>query len=248
MIPKIIHYCWLSGDPFPKDIQKYMNTWKKRLPDYQFILWDTHRFDINSSKWVKQAYENKKYAFAADYIRLYALFYYGGIYLDTDIEVLKSYNPLLNKKIMLGFDYTSEFCEVATWGAEKGLNCIKVLLDYYDKASFVKLDGTFEMEPMPKVVRRILMREGFTFRKVDSIKEIDSIANDKCIPVYPREWFCPLEWYTFKIHKTTETYSIHRFKGAWQSDEVKKERAILSKLGPYIPSLWRKVQKWFHLK
>lgn len=246
MIPKIIHYCWLSGEPFPKDILYFLNTWKKKLPDYEFVLWDTKRFDINSSVWVKQAFENKKYAFAADYIRLYALYHYGGIYLDTDIEVLKSYTPLLEHKMMLGLDYTNECCEVATWGAEKGLDCMKSLLEYYDNKSFVKSDGTFDMEPMPKVVKRVLLEKGYNFINVKSKEEVNKITDEKQIPVYPHDWFCPLEWYTFKLHKTKNTYSIHRFKGAWLSDSMRKERAFLSKLGPYLPAIIRKLQRWFN--
>ena len=103
MIPKIIHYCWLSDDPVPSDLQKYMRTWKEKLPDYEFMKWDFNRFDKQSSKWVAQAFDNKKYAFAADYIRLYALYNYGGIYLDMDVEVLKSYNPFLCLNTMLGW-------------------------------------------------------------------------------------------------------------------------------------------------
>lgn len=90
MIPKIIHYCWLSNDPIPADMQRYIESWKKFLPDYEFMLWNFSRFDINSSDWVKEAFKNKKYAFAADYIRLYALYNYGGIYMDMDVEVLET--------------------------------------------------------------------------------------------------------------------------------------------------------------
>lgn len=82
MIPKIIHYCWLSNDPLPSNFIKYLNGWKQLMPDYEFMLWNFDRFDKNSSNWVKEAFDNKKYAFAADYIRLYALYNYGGIYLD----------------------------------------------------------------------------------------------------------------------------------------------------------------------
>ena len=98
MIPKIIHYCWLSGDEIPEKLQLCMASWKKFLPEYEFMLWDLDRFDINQILWTKQAFESKKYAFAADYIRLYAIYTYGGIYLDMDVEVLKSFNPLLNRK------------------------------------------------------------------------------------------------------------------------------------------------------
>lgn len=96
MIPKIIHYCWLSNDPIPEKLQEYMKSWKEKLPDYEFKLWNFDCFDINSSQWVKEAFEAKKYAFAADYIRLYAVYNYGGIYMDMDVEVIKSFNPLLN--------------------------------------------------------------------------------------------------------------------------------------------------------
>ena len=104
MIPKIIHYCWLSNDPIPEDLSRYMKTWKQKLPDYEFMLWDFNRFDKNNSQWVKEAFEHKKYAFAADYIRLYALYHYGGIYLDMDVEVLKTFTPFLSLRTMIGFE------------------------------------------------------------------------------------------------------------------------------------------------
>ena len=96
MIPKIIHSCWLSGDPFPEDIQRCIDSWKAILPEYKIILWDKNRFDINSVPYVKEAFEAKKYAFCADYIRIYALYKYGGIYLDSDVMVYKSFDPFLN--------------------------------------------------------------------------------------------------------------------------------------------------------
>lgn len=96
MIPKKIHYCWLSNDPYPEKIEKCINSWKEKLPDYEIIKWDLNRFPLEKSLWVKQAYEARKYAFAADYIRLYALATEGGIYLDSDVEVLKSFDDLLD--------------------------------------------------------------------------------------------------------------------------------------------------------
>ncbi len=244
MIPKIIHYCWLSGDPIPADLQRYMRTWKEKLPDYEFMLWDTKRFDINSSVWVKQAFENKKYAFAADYIRIYALYHYGGIYLDTDVEVLKSYNPLLHLNMMLGLDHALHNVEVATWGAEKGLHSIKVLLDFYDKRTFIKADGSFDIEPMPPIVTRIWKENLFELVPVATIGEAEEmmITKEKVISVFPMEWFCPQDWYTYKLHLTKDTFSVHRYKGAWLEKDMRKEREILSKLGPYLPSLWRKIQ------
>ena len=98
MIPRKIHFCWLSNDDFPPLIQHCLNTWKDVLPEYEIILWDTKRFNVNSISWVKEAYDAKKYAFAADYIRLYAVYTEGGVYLDSDVEVIKSFNDLLQYK------------------------------------------------------------------------------------------------------------------------------------------------------
>jgi mannosyltransferase OCH1-like enzyme len=105
MIPKIIHYCWLSGDPIPQDYQNCMDTWKQILKGYEFVLWDSKRFDINSVLWVKQAFETGLYAFAADYIRLYAVYNCGGIYLDMDMEAVKPFDELLNADIMLAYEH-----------------------------------------------------------------------------------------------------------------------------------------------
>ncbi|MDR1147828.1 MAG: glycosyl transferase, partial [Spirochaetaceae bacterium] len=104
MIPKIIHYCWLSNDPIPENYERCMATWKAKLPDYEFILWDTARFDMNSVLWVKQAFDVKLYACAADYIRLYAVYSRGGIYLDMDMEVVKPFDELLKADTMLAYE------------------------------------------------------------------------------------------------------------------------------------------------
>lgn len=121
MIPKKIHFCWLSGDEFPPFIRHCIDTWKQVLPDYELVLWNTKRFDINSVPWVKEAFEAKKYAFAADYIRLYSVYTEGGIYLDSDVEVLKRFDDLLQYKSFIGFEAATEKkVEAAIFGAEPG--------------------------------------------------------------------------------------------------------------------------------
>lgn len=121
---------------------------EKILPDYQIILWDTHKIDINSNLWLKQTYENKKYAFASDFIRCYALFHYGGIYLDADVEVIKSFTPLLNKQIIIGEEASGDI-EAAVLGAEKGAPWLKACLEYYQNRPFIKPDGSFDTKPIP---------------------------------------------------------------------------------------------------
>ena len=125
MIPKIIHYCWLSNDPIPDDLKTCMNSWKKYLPDYEFMLWNFERFPKEKSKWVSDAFDNKKYAFAADYIRIYALYHYGGFYLDMDVEVVKPFDPYLGLATMIGYENSkAKGLEVAAFGVERYSPCL----------------------------------------------------------------------------------------------------------------------------
>lgn len=169
MIPKIIHLCWLSKEQYPTDIQICLDSWKKKLPDYEIWLWDTERFDINSTLWTKQAFENRKYAFAADYIRLYALYNYGGIYMDSDVFVYKSFNDLLILPYFIGQDYERAF-EPAIIGAEKGTKWIKQVLERYKNRCFVRPDGSFDTEPLPRVFYHQLVGK-YNFIKLHKLLE-----------------------------------------------------------------------------
>lgn len=156
MIPKIIHYCWLSGDSIPQDMQDWMKSWQK-LKGYEFVLWDLKRFDINKSKWVKDAFELKKYAFAADYIRAYALYNYGGIYMDMDVEVVKPFDDLLDQDYLLA-DENPLGLEAGIMGAKKGFPLFKDVLDYYDSHGLLDEDGNLTSPPpyMPGVVKVVM--------------------------------------------------------------------------------------------
>ncbi|MBQ4189828.1 MAG: glycosyl transferase, partial [Bacteroidales bacterium] len=140
MIPKIIHLCWLSGDPYPEKIQYCIDSWKKVLPDYEVMLWDTSRFDVNSIPWTKQAFEAKKYAFVADYIRLYAVYNYGGIYLDSDVEAIRPFDDLLDLPYFVGAEAGLGGIELAAFGAEKGLEWVEYAMHYYEGRNFIKED------------------------------------------------------------------------------------------------------------
>ena len=217
MIPQIIHYCWLSDDPIPTDLEKCMKTWKEHLPDYEFIKWDFTRFDKNSSKWVHQAFEAKKYAFAADYIRLYALYHYGGIYLDMDVEVIKSLNPFLELSTMIGFENSDkQKLEAAVVGVEKHSKCVNTCLSYYENRSFIHNDGTFDVKVLPYVLRDQLIESGYNLKSVSSIDE-EKRVSDMELPVFPFDFFSPKSYLTGKIEKTCNTVTIHNFSGSWQS-------------------------------
>ncbi len=199
MIPKVIHYCWLSGDEYPELVCKCINSWKSILVDYEFVLWDTKKIDINSNLWLKQACDNTKYAFAADYIRFYALYHYGGIYLDADVEVLKSFDDMLNQRQFIGKEATGDI-EAAVIGAEKELIWVKECLDYYQDRAFVKDDGTLDMCPVPLLINKIIA--------------------EKNIEIKPFYYFSPKDMNTGIIYKSKETYCIHYFDGKWIDKDV----------------------------
>lgn len=194
MIPQIIHYCWLSNDPFPPLIKQCVDSWQAHMPNYKFILWDTKQIDINSNLWLKQAFENRKYAFAADYIRFYALYHYGGIYLDADVEVFKSFDDLLNQQQFLGEEAGGDV-EAAVMGAEMGLAWVKECLDYYENRAFIKVNGEFDMKPVPLLVSRVISSRKFR--------------------IYPYYYFSPKDFNIGKVDIRDETYCIHHFDGKW---------------------------------
>ena len=144
MIPKIIHYIWFGHSAYPEKVQSCINSWRYLLPDYQFMLWDEKSFDVYSITFTKEAYERQKWAFVSDYVRLYALYTYGGWYLDTDVEVVKSFSDLLEHRVVLGTD--DKGCLDAVIGAEKGHPYIESVLRKYENMSFVLPDHSLNME------------------------------------------------------------------------------------------------------
>ena len=232
MIPKIIHYCWLSNDPIPADLIACMESWKKFLPDYEFMLWNFDRFPKNKSKWVRVAYDNKKYAFAADYIRIYALYHYGGFYLDMDVEVVQSFNKFLHLKTMLGYENSkNKGLEVAAFGVEKHSKWVKACLDYYDTRDFVNEDGSFNVQPLPGVIRRCVERKGFKLCEVSNLQEAEKINIDFEIPVFPYDFFSPKNHVNGKIYKTSNTCSIHHFAGSWLPWYFRAEQKFWESIG-----------------
>ncbi|WP_303187413.1 glycosyltransferase family 32 protein [Phocaeicola coprocola] len=222
MIPKIIHYCWLSGDPYPEKIKYCIDSWKKFLPDYEFMLWDLNRFDINSSIWVKEAFEVKKYAFAADYIRLYALYTYGGIYLDTDVEVLRSFDSLLDLKYFIGKENTPHGIEAAILGAEKGTIWIKTCLAHYQNRHFNLGLGKFDTEVLPSIILNILSKE-YEIIDINRKDEIDKNSTNKIFR-FPVDYFSPMTWDTHELNITNNTYAIHHFAGTWKKNKTTLEK------------------------
>jgi len=213
MIPKIIHYCWLSGEKYPDLVIRCIDSWKRILRGYEFRLWDLNRFDTDSSIWVKEAVACRKYAFAADYIRLYALYNYGGIYLDSDVEVLHNFDDLISLPYFVGKENSRHGIEAAVIGAVKGCEWIGRCLAYYEGRHFITDRKSLSMNVLPEIMTHILTPE-YTFKDISSVNEFHT--SDKIICRFPVDYFSPKSYVTKKITITRNTRTIHHFAGSWQ--------------------------------
>lgn len=203
----------MSDDPMPTKLQQCIDSWKKYLPDYKIVKWDLKRFPLDKSKWVKQAYERKKYAFAADYIRLYALATEGGIYFDSDVEVIKSFDSLLEFPYFICKENSPQGIEAATIGAEPGTDWIVKCLDYYEDKQFVDETGKVNDEVLP----RVLLNKIASIYKINYIQSLENFVFDNdTVCVLPVDYFSPKNYVSKKIQITENTYSIHHFAGSWQ--------------------------------
>ncbi len=241
MIPKILHLCWLSGDAYPSKIQRCIDSWKKVLPEYEIMLWDTNRFPLEQSLWVKQAFEKKKYAFAADYIRFYALYHFGGIYLDSDVEVLKSFDALLELPYFIGQEKAGTM-EAAIIGAEKGNSWIKHCLDYYQDRMFIKEDGQMDIRKLPEIMNDEISKIK-PILNVDkgSISDFKLLDFDKQVVVLPSEYFSPKVFDSREVILTPNTHAIHHYQNSWFSHKAKtyyRARTIMIRIIGYKTTVW----------
>ena len=233
MIPKKIHYCWLSGDPYPELIAQCIAGWKDKLPDYEFVLWDANRFDIAGNEWVRQAFETKKYAFAADYIRLFAIYTEGGIYLDTDVEVVKAFDDLLHLPYFVGSEGNG-IIEAGVFGAEARQSWIKDCLDYYIDKPFIKPDGSLDTLTLPRIMMQQigLHREIVEVSKPTLLSQANPRSNQ--LLMLPQDFFCAKNHGSGMITKTDNTYSIHHFAMSWHPKRY-----------TFLPNLKRKLMGIF---
>lgn len=220
MIPKQIHFCWLSDDPYPPKIKKCIESWKEKLPEYEIVLWDTNRFDLDTVPWVKQAFDSKKYAFAADYIRFYALYYHGGIYLDSDVEVLRSFDELLDLPYFVGLEQSGTI-EAAVMGAEKHCDWIKYCLDYYQDRNFILSENRSDIRKLPEIMNEVINRH----KKIVQISESKTIDPkqqyvDDSLCVFPDYVFSPKIFDSRQVILHPETFTIHHYQNSWFSNKA----------------------------
>ncbi len=225
MIPKKIHYCWFGGNTLPERDQACIESWKKYCPDYEIIRWDESNYDLSQCDYMKEAYEAKRYGFVPDFARLDIIYQHGGIYLDTDVEIIKSLDPLLELEGFAGFEATDakeKFIALGLgFGAQKGNPIIKALRDDYFNHHFIRPNGEPNLTPAPRYTNAVLTQMGIlpngTLQEMDGFK------------FFPEEYFCPKSDETNECLITEDTFSIHHYNASWftpkeriRADLVKK--------------------------
>lgn len=234
-IPKIIHYIWLGTRPLDKVSQKCMKTWRQYLPDYEVKRWGDNecRDIINSNLYARQAYEAKKYAFVSDYLRVYILYNYGGVYMDTDVQMFKSINRFLAHGAFTCFENKTQI-PTALMASAKGNQWMKALLDYYDDKSFIDADGHMDITTNVDAITNVSLGMGFVPNA-----QIQVFSDD--VHIYTKDYFCPIDTKNKANDVFTEnTYAAHLYNGSWRSPLRQKLSMIKKRFGINVNKIFPK--------
>lgn len=213
-IPKVIHYCWFGKSKIPSELQKCIDSWKRFCPGYEIRRWDEENYDVSKNAYMKEAYEAKKWGFVSDYARLDLIYKYGGIYLDTDIELFKPLDGLRKYNCFMGFQETPRINLGCGFGALKGHRVIKRLLEDYDGKRFVLPEGKLDLTPC-------------TVHQTKVLKDLGLCRNGRyqtigdCV-IFPKEFLCPMSNVTGIMHKTENTFSAHKSYASWFTENERK--------------------------
>jgi len=232
-IPRIIHYCWFGKNPLPEKVKKCIESWKKYCPEYQILLWNEDNYDLNKLPYVKQAYGAGMWAYVTDYVRLDVVWQHGGIYLDTDVELVRSLDDLLKEDNFFAIE--KHTCTIATglgFGAVKKSPVLRELMDMYQNLSFIK-DGKMNLTPCPEYMAGFFREKGYIME--------DKIQRTGGILVLSSEYFCPMNFLTGDLQLTSRTYGIHWYDASWHSEcenrIIKTERRIRKKFPAFAANL-----------
>jgi len=207
MIPKIIHYCWFGKNEMPNDVVDIIEHWKQKLQGYEFMLWNEENFDFNTLPFSKEAYEAKKFAFVADVCRLHALYNYGGIYLDTDVEIIKPFDDLLHLDAFIGFEDEKKIGTSVIASVPKG-DFIKEFLDIYTNRNFFLSNKRLNMVSNVDLITAYLDSK-------TTIINTEQLDYENKLIIFSRDYFSPKNFDTKEIKLTKNTYSIHHFSQSW---------------------------------
>lgn len=213
-IPKIIHYCWIGQNEMPERDKKNIEQWRILCPDYTFMFWNEQNYDITKNQYMREAYEKKKWGFVPDYLRLDIIFQYGGIYLDTDVEMCKRMDELLENSAFACFENKENVNLGSGFGAMPNNPIIKEMLNYYEDKHFVNPDGTLNSTPSPALQTEVLKRHGLCCD--NKYQKLDGIT------IYPSEVLSPLDFTTGELKKTSKTVSIHWYNASWYDENERK--------------------------
>lgn len=229
MIPKVIHYCWFGGNELPQLVKDCIASWKKYCPDYEIKQWDETNYDVNKNEYTKAAYSSKKWAFLTDYVRLDILDLEGGVYMDTDVKLIKPIDPLVQNGPFMSFEQRGRVNTGVGFACEPGNPIVKENKEYYEKYSFLDKKGNFQTEICVKITTEILIKHGLDYTK-NTVQHLDNIT------VYPSDYFSPKKMGTEKIRITANTYGIHLFASSWYkgSPFVRKLKYRLIPLKEFI--------------
>lgn len=226
MIPKIIHYCWFGSKPIPKEYQRYIDSWRKFLPDYEIKQWDESNYDVHCIPFSSEAYNVGKFAYVSDYARLKILYEHGGIYFDTDVEVIRSIDDIITRGAFMAFEKNTtasadELLNVAIglgFAVEPKHPLIKEILEFYEKRHYIYPDGHLEQITIVRIVTDILKSHG--------LSRSDIPTTIKGVTVYPWDYFCPVEFLSSKLEITGNTRTIHHYSASWMSwsDKLKMRK------------------------
>lgn len=239
MIPKIVHYCWFGRGKKNRMVRACMLSWKKHLPDYEFREWNEDLFDVEALAYTAEAYRMRKYAFVADVARLHALYQFGGLYLDTDVEMLRSFDPFLVHRAVCGFE---SGCRLNTGllAAQKGSEWVKQNLDRYADRHFILSGGAPDLTPnVDSIMAETALH--VPIRYDDSYQDFPNY-----LTVYPRDYFSPMDWQTKVSELTPRTVCIHHYTASWKKRSglclrlMKRLMRFCSPLRAHLSNLWHK--------
>jgi hypothetical protein len=218
MIPKIIHYCWFGGNPLPGLAQKCIASWRKYFPGYEIKEWNESNYDVHKIPYIDEAYTVKKYAFVSDYARFDILYQYGGIYFDTDVEVIKPFDDILSGGGFMGIESIGKVA--LGIGCNAGLGIVYQILEFYARVHFIHTDGSYNLHTVVEYVSAILKENGL--KEENTIQYLDGLT------IYPKEYFCPDLLFLKLTKPSKNTHSIHHYAGSWLTGE-KKIKSIVYK-------------------
>lgn len=218
-IPKIIHYCWFGGNEFSQMEKDCIESWKRFCPDYEIIEWNESNVDLSRCKFAQDALMDKKWAFVSDYVRTVVVYEYGGIYLDTDVKVVKNLNSLLELEAFAGFEDEWTVATGLGFGAKKHNPIVREFMEYYEAADYYDENGNFKLLLAPAVSTEVLVRHGLELYN-NNVQQVESFT------IFPTDYFAPLDIKLNKIKMTENTYSIHLYSASWYTEEQKKQRVV----------------------